>query len=196
MTPILCRNNANFNTNGADGNNPRMQMYVGDDGGRRTQRANNRDTIIHDPLRVAGRVIATRTSSAACPPGLGEGWGDAFATSINQDPVYGEYNNGDYVNGIRGVAYDDDSLEYGDLCDGGCEVHSDGRIWAMAMWEERAALIGKLGATTGKAVHEQLMMLGLFGLRTRRATTMRARRISQPTSCSTSSGSRTSGTSA
>ena len=165
VTPILCRNNANFNTNGADGNNPRMQMYVGNDGGRRTQRQNNRDTIIHEYTHgITGRIISDTNLQGGVQSGaLGEGWGDAFATSINQDPVYGEYNNGDYVNGIRGVAYDDDNLEYGDLCDDGCQVHNDGRIWAMAMWEERAALIGKLGGTTGKAVHEQLMMLGILG---------------------------------
>ena len=166
---ILCRNNANFNTNGADGNNPRMQMYVGDDGGRRTQRANNRDTIIHEYMHgVTGRVISNTNLQGDVQSGaLGEGWGDAFATSINNDPVYGEYNNGDYVNGIRGVAYDDDNLEYGDLCDNGgmtpCQVHDDGRIWSMAMWEERAALIGKHGFAAGKGYHERLMMLGILG---------------------------------
>ena len=96
---------------------------------------------------------------------LGEGWSDAFATSVNNDPVYGEYNNGDYNDGIRGVAYDEDSLEYGDLCDDGpptpCQVHNDGRIWAMAMWEERAALIAKHGFAAGKALHEQLLMTGI-----------------------------------
>ena len=46
---------------------------------------------------------------------------------------------------IRGVAYDEDSLEYGDLCDDGCQVHNDGRIWSMAMWEERAALMSAAG---------------------------------------------------
>ena len=90
---------------------------------------------------------------------LGEGWSDAFATSINDDAVYGEYNNGDYTNGIRGVAYDDDSLEYGDFS--GTSEHNNGRIWAMNMWEVRAALIAKYGFATGKDKHERLMMLGL-----------------------------------
>ena len=162
--PILCRNNANFNTGGSDGNRPRMQMYVGDTGGRRTQRANNRDTVIHEYAHgITGRIISDTNLQGGVQSGaLGEGWSDAFATSINNDPVYGEYNNGDYTNGIRGVAYDDDNLEYGDLCDDGCQVHDDGRIWAMAMWEERAALIGKHGFSDGKSLHEELMMLGLF----------------------------------
>ena len=69
--PILCRNNANFNTNGGDGSVPRMQMYVGeiDLGGgmfRRTQRAMNRDTVIHEYGHgITGRIISTATWPAA-----------------------------------------------------------------------------------------------------------------------------------
>lgn len=170
---IPCRNNANFNTNGADGSVPRMQMYVGevDLGGgtfRRTQRAMNRDTVIHEYAHgVTGRTISDGNLAGGVQSGaLGEGWGDAFATSINNDPVYGEYNNGDYTNGIRGVAYDDDNLEYGDLCNNGgsnpCQVHDDGRIWAMAMWEQRTALRAKHGNASGKALHERLLMLGII----------------------------------
>jgi Zn-dependent metalloprotease/PKD repeat protein len=163
---ILCRNNANFTTGGSDGSRPFMQMYVGDDG-RRTQRANNRDTVIHEYAHgITGRIISDTNLQGGVQSGaLGEGWSDAFATSINNDPVYGEYNNGDYTNGIRGVAYDDDSLEYGHLCTqhpNGCQVHTDGRIWAMAMWEQRDALIAKHGLADGKSLHEELMMLGLF----------------------------------
>jgi PKD repeat protein len=171
MTAILCRNNANFNTNGADGNNPRMQMYVGevDMGGgvtRRTQRAMNRDTVIHEYMHgVVGRAISNGNLQGGVQSGgLGEGWGDAMATSLNNDPVYGEYNNGNYTTGIRGFAYDSDSLEYGDLCSwgGGCQVHNDGRIWAMAMWEQRTALIAKLGPS-GQGYHERLIMQGILG---------------------------------
>ena len=164
-TAVKCLNNANFNANGADGTKPRMQMYVGDTnpGGmaRRTQRANNRDTIIHEYTHgISGRIISNGNLAGGIQSSsLGEGWSDAFATSINDDPVYGEYNNGDYTNGIRGVAYDDDSLEYGDFA--GTSEHDNGRIWAMNMWEVRAALIAKYGAATGKDKHERLMMLGL-----------------------------------
>ena len=163
--PIKCLNNANFNANGADGTAPRMQMYVGDtDPGnpaRRTQRANNRDTVIHEYTHgITGRIISDGNLAGGIQSSsLGEGWSDAFATSINDDAVYGEYNNGDYTNGIRGVAYDDDSLEYGDFS--GTSEHNNGRIWAMNMWEVRAALIAKYGFATGKDKHERLMMLGL-----------------------------------
>lgn len=164
---VPCRNNANFTTNGPDGNKPRMQMYVGDttnpDGTvRRTQRANNRDTVIHEYAHgITGRIISNTNLAGGEQSGaLGEGWSDAFATSINNDPVYGEYNNGNYNTGIRGVAYDNDNLEYGDF-DGDAGVHSNGRIWAMNMWETRAALIAKYGFGAGKSRHEQLMMTGL-----------------------------------
>jgi hypothetical protein len=75
--------------------------------------------------------------------------------------VYGEYNNGEPT-GIRRVAYNDSDLTYGDLCnDGGCRVHSDGEIWATAMWDMRTALVGAYGYATGKQRHEQLMVDGM-----------------------------------
>jgi hypothetical protein len=169
--PIVCRNNANFNAGGPDGSTPRMQMYVGEEnlgGGlfRRTQRANNRDTVIHEYTHgISGRIISDGNLAGGVQSGaLGEGWSDAFATSINNDPVYGEYNNGNYTTGIRGVAYDNSTRTYGDLCDidaDGCQVHADGTIWATALWEERAALVGKHGFAAAKSLHEDLLMLGL-----------------------------------
>lgn len=171
--PIPCRNNANFNANGPDGTVPRMQMYVGEQdlgGGafRRTQRAMNRDTVIHEFMHgVSGRIMSNGNLQGGVQSGaLGEGMGDAMATSVNDDPVYGEYNNGNETTGIRGVAYDDDNLEYGDLCNNGapnpCQVHDDGRIWAMAMWEQRTALQAKLGDGPGQALHERLMIQGML----------------------------------
>ncbi len=164
-TAVKCLNNANFNANGPDGTKPRMQMYVGDTnpGGaaRRTQRANNRDTVIHEYTHgVTGRIISDGNLAGGIQSkSLGEGWSDALATSINEDPVYGEYNNGNYTTGIRGVAYDDDSLEYGDFS--GTSEHNNGRIWAMNMWETRAALIARYGHDAGKAMHEKLLISGM-----------------------------------
>ena len=163
--PIKCLNNANFTTNGSDGNHPRMQMYVGMVGTRYTQRANNRDTIIHEYTHgVSGRIISNTNLAGGLQSGaLGEGWSDALATSINNDPVYGEYNNGNYTNGIRSTAYDANAYDYGDLCSvgSGCEVHDDGEIWATIMWEVRESLIAKYGQATGKDKHERLMILGM-----------------------------------
>jgi len=172
---IKCLNNANFNANGSDGTAPRMQMYVGDTnpGGaaRRTQRANNRDTVIHEYSHgVSGRIISDGNLAGGLQSGaLGEGWGDALATSINNDPVYGEYNNGNYTNGIRSTAYDANTYDYGDLCtiardnanNPVCEVHADGEIWATIMWELRESMIAKYGQATGKDKHEHLIILGM-----------------------------------
>ena len=165
-TPIKCLNNANFTTNGAEGNKPRMQMYVGSTttpGGaaRYTQRANNRDTIVHEYSHgISGRIISnTNLQGGAQSQALGEGWSDAFATSINNDPVYGEYSNADYTKGIRSTAYDKNTLKYSNLA--GTEEHNNGEIWAEAMWEARAALIGREGQAAGKDDHERTMMVGL-----------------------------------
>jgi hypothetical protein len=170
---IKCLNNANFNTNGGDGNHPRMQMYVGMDGNpvRYTQRANNRDTIIHEYTHgVSGRIISDDNLAGDLQSGaLGEGWSDALATSINNDPVYGEYNNGNYTNGIRSTAYDANTYDYGDICtiardnanNPVCEVHADGEVWATIMWEVRESLIAKYGQGTGKDKHEHLMISGM-----------------------------------
>ena len=172
---VKCLNNANFNANGPDGTKPRMQMYVGDDNNpdgtaRRTQRANNRDTVIHEYTHgVSGRIISNgNLAGGAQSGGLGEGWGDALATSINNDPVYGEYNNGNYTRGIRSTAYDANTYDYGDLCKIAkdnmgnfiCEEHADGEIWATINWELREALIAKYPAT-GKDKHEHLIVLGM-----------------------------------
>ena len=162
---IKCLNNANFTTNGSDGNHPRMQMYVGLSGTRYTQRANNRDTVIHEYSHgISGRIISDTNLQGGLQSGaVGEGWSDALATSINNDPVYGEYNNGDYTNGIRHTAYDSNTYDYGDLCSvgSGCEVHDDGEIWATIMWELRESLVAKYGQATGKDKHEHLIVLGM-----------------------------------
>jgi len=168
---IKCLNNANFTTNGSDGNVPRMQMYVGSVGSRFTQRANNRDTVIHEYTHgISGRIISDTNLAGGLQSGaLGEGWSDALATSINNDPVYGEYNNGDTVNGIRGTAYDANARDYGDLCTIAtdnmgnpiCQVHNDGTIWATMMWEVRESLQAKYGDATGKDEHERLLILGM-----------------------------------
>ncbi len=164
-TAIPCLNNANMNTP-ADGSSPRMQMYAGISGSRYTQRANNRDTVIHEYTHgITGRIL-NNGNLGGVPQGraLGEGWSDAFATSINDDAVYGEYNNGNNTTGIRSVAYDNSTYTYGSLCtltSAGCQEHADGEIWASTMRDQRVALSGKYGRAAGKARHEQLMMSGI-----------------------------------
>lgn len=155
--------NANFGTP-EDGQNPTMRLFVGRDscGQFNTHRGMNGDTVAHEYSHglsnrlVGGGELGDGEQTGA----LGEGWGDAIATSMWSDPVYGEYANGEPT-GVRRFAYDDSPLTYGDLCEGGCEVHNDGEIWATAMWNMRTALVGAHGNATGKQQHEQLMVDGM-----------------------------------
>ena len=128
----------------------------------------------------AGRIISDGNLPGGLQSGaLGEGWSDAFATSINDDPVYGEYNNGNYMTGIRGVAYDNGTRSTATCATDGCQVHADGRIWATAMWEERAALVGKHGFADRKVTARGSADARLSRpRRTSRASTTPARGIS------------------
>jgi len=139
--------NANFGTP-ADGSSPRMQMFVGKGPDNNwMQRAMNGDTVFHESTHglshrlVGGGTLGTGSQTNA----MGEGWGDFMATSYWNDPVYGEYNNGNNTIGIRGVAYDNSTLKYSGLCSGGCEEHSDGEIWATVLWDLRAKLVTRYG---------------------------------------------------
>ncbi len=90
---------------------------------------------------------------------MGEGWSDAMAFSVWNDPVYGEYNNGNNTTGIRGVAYDTSTLDYEDLC--ACSEHADGEIWATALWDVRASLIARYGQDPGTQRFELIMIDGM-----------------------------------
>ena len=139
--------NANFGTP-ADGSSPRMQMFVGKKPDNNwMQRAMNGDTVFHESSHgLSHRLVGGGTlGSGAQTDAMGEGWGDFFATSYWNDPVYGEYNNGNMTTGIRGVAYDNSTLKYSGLCSGGCEEHDDGEIWATVLWDMRAKLVTKYG---------------------------------------------------
>jgi hypothetical protein len=168
---IKCENNANFNVNGGDGTHPRMQMYVFTYNGRFSQGANDRDVVIHEYTHgISGRIISNGNLAGGLQSGaLGEGWSDSTASSINNDPVVGEYVTNNYTSGVRTEAYDAHGHTYGDLCSIArdsannpvCEVHADGEIWAQIMWELRAAMIAKYGQATGKDKHEHLIILGM-----------------------------------
>ncbi|MFI5808257.1 M36 family metallopeptidase [Streptomyces sp. NPDC051561] len=155
--------NANFGTP-PEGQNPTMRMFVGRTSCNNfnTHRAMNGDTVAHEYSHgLSHRLVGGgNLGSGAQAGGLGEGWGDAIATSMWSDPVYGEYSNGK-PSGIRRYAYNASPLTYANLCEGGCQVHRDGEIWAATMWETRTALVGAHGEAGGKQAHEQLMVDGM-----------------------------------
>lgn len=151
----------------ADGGSGIMQMLVGmPPGNQYIQRAMNGDTVFHEASHgLSNRLVGDGTmGSGAQTDGMGEGWGDFFATSFWNDPVYGDYNNGNTTSGIRGVAYNNSSLVYSDLCSGGCQEHSDGEIWATVLWDLRTAFIARLADhSSGVQMTEQLVVDGMKG---------------------------------
>lgn len=155
--------NANFGTP-PEGQNPTMRMFVGRTScdNFNTHRAMNGDTVAHEYSHgLSHRLVGGgNLGSGAQTGGLGEGWGDAIATSMWSDPVYGEYSNGKPT-GIRRYAYNNSPLTYANLCEGGCQVHRDGEIWAATMWDTRSALVGAHGEAGGKQRHEQLLVDGM-----------------------------------
>ena len=151
--------NANFHTpagtDGSPGSDfPRMQMFVGKTscGSNSMQRAMNGDTIFHEISHgLSHRMVgAGSLGGGTQTDAMGEGWGDFVATSYWNDPVYGDYNNGNTTTGIRGVSYDNSTLKYSNLCSGGCEEHSDGEIWATVLWDLRVKLIAKYGYSAAR----------------------------------------------
>jgi hypothetical protein len=160
--------NANFGTP-ADGSSPRMQMFVGmPPNNNLIQRANNGDTVFHEYSHgLSNRLVGGGSlGGGAQTNGMGEGWGDFMATSYWNDPVYGEYNNGNATTGIRGVAYNNSSLVYTDLCSGGCEEHDDGEIWATVLWDMRTALVARYGLDPGRERAEFLVVDGMKNIGT------------------------------
>ncbi len=158
--------NANFATP-SDGSSPRMQMYVGKPscGNNFIHRAMNGDTIFHESSHgLSNRLVGGGNLDNGVQTGaMGEGWGDFMATSYWNDPVYGDYNNGDTTKGIRHFSYANSPLKYSNLCNvgGGCEVHDDGEIWGATLWDMRTALVNAYGLGAGNTKAEQLVVDGM-----------------------------------
>lgn len=111
-------NNAFFATF-PDGTSP--IMFMGKfNSPRRADSALDPVVIIHE----YGHGVTTRmvggASNVDALPGLqsgamGEGWSDAFAFSLMDDPVVGEYVTGNSTNGIRRHPYNNSPWTYGDF---------------------------------------------------------------------------------
>ncbi|MCS6804221.1 MAG: M36 family metallopeptidase [Acidobacteriota bacterium] len=149
---------------------------------RQADSALDADVIYHEAThglttRMVGNAYDASSLSSFQSGAMGEGWSDAYANTLTNDPVTGEYSTGRDHIGIRSVNYAANSLTYGDFGNrrgpltrltlagqpitGGlalertfiAQVHQDGEIWATVMWDLREAL--------GKEVAEQLMTDGL-----------------------------------
>jgi hypothetical protein len=163
---ILCRNNANFNANGGDGNAGRLQVYLGSTPYPFRESEMEGDTIVHEYGHgVSNRLVAgANLGSGVQTGGLGEGWSDYFAISFFNDPVIFEYSGGGDgttppTSGFRRISsYATSTEKYSLLCNPSCEVHNDGEIWATALWKLR----GKLG----QAKTDKLVIDGMKGTST------------------------------
>jgi hypothetical protein len=159
--PELCRNNANFATPG-DGTSPRMQMYMFTSPWR--DGSLDGDVIAHEYGHgLSNRLVGGGSLGSGVQTGaMGEGWGDFLSLSKWDDTIVGEYVTGNATTGIRNFAYDNSPLEYSDLCNvgSGCEVHNDGEIWAVTLFDMRAALIARYG-NPGKDEAMQLVVDGM-----------------------------------
>ncbi len=163
-------NNSNFATP-PDGASPRMQIFLFTNNGTYVRRDADfdGDVITHEYVHgLTTRLVGGAGNVNVLPRwqsgGMGEGWSDAYACSLMNNPVFAPYISAMPSIGIRSVAYNNSPYTFGqfgtlyrssvgawllDLP----EVHRDGEIWASLLWDLRTAL--------GKAVFEPLVTTAL-----------------------------------
>ncbi|HEX2454801.1 MAG TPA: M36 family metallopeptidase [Vicinamibacterales bacterium] len=136
------RNNATFQS-APDGANGIISMYLWDGFGCWSQDVDgdgvadidgdyDLDIVLHEYQHgVSQRLNTVFTGNEA--DAIGEGGGDFFAYSVNNNALLAEYS---YPDGLRAV----NSKGYGDwYCLLGflCEPHDNGEIWANVLWDLR-----------------------------------------------------------
>jgi extracellular elastinolytic metalloproteinase len=158
-------NNANFGTP-PDGSRPRMQMFIFTRG--TTSLADDRgsgqdgDVVLHEYGHGISNRLVGGPANTSCLGGtqagaMGEGWSDYWAATFYNNGVVGEYVTNNLTRGIRRAAYTVPANtvhdSYADLGVGGFEVHSDGEVWAAALWDLRQTL--------GAAIADSLVLQGM-----------------------------------
>ncbi|PVV00762.1 hypothetical protein BB560_004844 [Smittium megazygosporum] len=155
-------NNANFATP-PDGSRPRMRMYVWDVTSPKRDGDLDAGIIIHEyshgiSIRLTGGPANSGCLGWGEAGGMGEGWGDFFATLIRLKPHHdrnSDFLMGDYAagRGIRHYPYSTNMktnpatykfLDKGDYWG----VHPKGSVWAEMLYEVLWNLIDKHGFTT------------------------------------------------
>jgi Zn-dependent metalloprotease len=151
-------NNANFATP-PDGQRPRMQQYLFTAPNPDRDSSVDGDVVFHEfGHGISNRLIGNGgtglngTQSGA----MGEGWSDYWAITINNDGAVGEYVVNNTI-GIRRAMYTVPAAavhdSYADVGSGGFEVHNDGEVWAVTLWDLRTQL--------GKATTDLLVLNGM-----------------------------------
>jgi extracellular elastinolytic metalloproteinase len=148
--------NANFYTP-ADGSRPRMQMYLFTYTSIRRDSSIENDIPIHEFCHgLSNRLVGVYSLEGDQSGGMGEGWSDWYAITLLDDYPKSTTNSivvGAYViddpAGIRRYPYCINTainpLTYGDMAG---EVHDDGEIWCVTLWEMYKLLVQKYGLDT------------------------------------------------
>ncbi|RFU81079.1 fungalysin metallopeptidase [Trichoderma arundinaceum] len=156
-------NNANFATP-ADGSNGRMRMYIWTVSTPRRDGSLEEGIVIHEythglSTRLTGGPANSGCLSGVEAGGMGEGWGDFYATAIrlkpsdtrNTDYALGSWASND-VTGVRQYPYSTslttNPLTYKSVNTQN-EVHSSGTTWASILYELLWNLIDKHGKNDG-----------------------------------------------
>jgi hypothetical protein len=139
------RNNANY-VHAPDGSSPTINMFLWDgsgcwgsdvdgDGSADLDGDYDLDILVHEFHHgVSLRLNTAFTGSEA--GAIGEGGGDFFAYSVNNDPTLAEYVRPGGLRTVNGKGYADWSCLLGLFC----EVHDNGEIWANVLWDTRERL--------------------------------------------------------
>ncbi|HSS22117.1 MAG TPA: M36 family metallopeptidase [Pyrinomonadaceae bacterium] len=151
-------NNANFATP-PDGQRPRMQQYLFTAPNPDRDSSVDGDVVFHEYGHgISNRLIGNGSTAleGTQSGAMGEGWSDYWAVTINNDGAVGEYVVNNTI-GIRRAMYTVPAAavhdSYADVCAGGCEVHNDGEVWAVTLWDLRTQL--------GKATTDLLVLNGM-----------------------------------
>jgi len=120
-----------------DGLSPVMNMGLVTSTNRHT--AFDSSVVFHEFMHgVTNRLVGGPANSRALEPpqsgGMGEGWGDYIACTVNQNDTVGAWVV-NQANGIRGFRYDSNFPDhFGDLGSGRYSgVHNIGEIWAATL---------------------------------------------------------------
>jgi Zn-dependent metalloprotease len=151
-------NNANFATP-PEGQRPRMQQYLFTAPNPDRDSSVDSDVVFHEYGHgISNRLIGNGGTglSGTQSGAMGEGWSDYWAITINNDGAVGEYVVNNAI-GIRRAAYTVPANavhnSYADVGAGGFEVHNDGEVWAVTLWDLRTQL--------GKATTDLLVLNGM-----------------------------------
>ena len=126
-----------------DGTSPTINMFLWDgagcwgadvdgDGSADLDGDYDLDILVHEFHHgVSLRLNTAFTGNEA--GAIGEGGGDFFAYSVNNDPVLADYALPGGLRAVNGKGYGDWSCLLGLFC----EVHDNGEIWANVLWDVR-----------------------------------------------------------